>query len=360
MATPDGKQLLYVSPAFRTIYGREPEELVAHPELWLEAIHPDDRPSAQSIAMGTDSAGSVTQQYRIVRPDGIIRWVEDRKKVIRDDDGNIMMLGGIAEDITSGKERDEAQRQLTSQLEQMVADRTKELEQANAELDAFSRTAAHDLKNPLNGIIGLSRILRTKYATALDEQGLRYADMIGRSANSMAILVNDLLCLSRADSLDLQCREVDLAPLAITIVQELRTAEPNRTVDIELPPRIEALCDEGLMRSVLQNMLSNAWKFTSGIDGARIVVSVARQDAITHISVADNGSGFEANAGDGQFRPFQRYHTQEQFPGTGLGLVTCQRIARRHGGRLLVSSTPGVGTKVTLDLPEREAALVSP
>jgi signal transduction histidine kinase len=146
----------------------------------------------------------------------------------------------------------------------------------------------------------------------------------------------------------------------MSIVQELRTAEPHRIVDVELPPRIEALCDQGLMRSVLQNLLSNAWKFTSGKDGARIAVSVAREDDITHISVADNGSGFEANGVDGQFRPFQRFHAQDQFPGTGLGLVICQRIARRQGGRLLVRSTPGVGTTVTVELPEREAALLSP
>jgi PAS domain S-box-containing protein len=358
MATPDGKRLLYVSPAFQSVYGREMDELVAHPDLWLQAIHPDDRSCVTSISGASDAEKSSTQQYRIVRPDGSIRWVEDRKKVISDDEGKVVMMGGIVEDITARKERDEAQAQLTGKLEQLVADRTNELEEVNRELDAFARTAAHDLKNPLNGIIGLSRLLRLRHAPSLNDDVARYVAQIERSAQNMADLVNDLLSLSRAGGLELQCHRVDLVPIATSVILELRLAEPDRVVEVDLPERIDALCDQGLMRSVLQNLLGNAWKFTATKDVGRIVVSVAQQDAATCVSVADNGSGFDASAVDSEFRPFQRYHTQDQFQGTGLGLVTCQRIARRHGGRLFITSTPGVGTTVSFELPARaEAAL---
>lgn len=351
MASPDGRQLHYVSPAFADIYGRRVEELMANPAIWQEAVHPEDRALALTVQDLSPSQPALECQYRVVRPDGSIRWVVDRKKQILDASGQVVMLGGIAEDITARQEQDQALEQLNSRLESLVAERTRELEQANIELEAFSRTAAHDLKSPLNGIAGLSQLLRMKHGAVLDETGRRYIDQIERSARDMASLINDLLALSRAGSVELHRQWVDLRPLAESIVGELRMVEPSRNVEVRLPAAMTVYCDPGLMRSVLQNLIGNAWKFTSAEEQTVIEVDLHRADGETALTVSDNGPGFDRGEAPSVFHPFQRFHSQAQFQGTGLGLVTCQRIAHRHGGALEVKSAPGNGTCVTVRLP---------
>lgn len=351
MAAPDFSAVMYVSPAFETIYGRRPDELVADPDLWRRAVHPDDAHKIVDLRALLASTDSVASEYRIVRPDGSIRWIEDRKRLIRDEAGAVVMVGGIAEDITARRERDEARDALASRMEALVADRTSELQQANIELEAFSRTAAHDLKSPLNGIVGMSQLLRLKAGPALDGTGLRYLDQIERSARDMAVLINDLLALSRAGSVPLQREEVDLAPLVLAQVEQLRLLDPLRRVSLEVPQALPVHGDPGLLRSVVQNLVGNAWKFSGGRDEAHITVSVAREAGETRLTVADDGVGFDTSGVGELLRPFQRFHTQAQFQGTGLGLVTCQRIAHRHGGRLVLQSAPGAGTRVSVVLP---------
>ena len=360
MAAPDGRRLHYVSPAFATIYGRSVDELMARPEIWLEAIHPEDRAHALAAQDLSPNQPAVECQYRVVRPDGGIRWVMDRKKQILDASGQVVMLGGIAEDITVRKERDQALEQLNGRLESLVAERTRELEQTNIELEAFSRTAAHDLKSPLNGIAGLSHLLQLKYDAVLDDTGKRYVTQIERSARDMANLTNDLLTLSRAGSVELHRQWVDLLPLAESLVGELRTAEPLRQVQVTLPSSMTMYCDPGLMRSVLQNVLGNAWKFTAAEEAASIIVEFQQTDGQTSLTVSDNGPGFDTGEAPTLFRPFQRFHSQAQFHGTGLGLVTCQRIAHRHGGALEVHSVRGAGTRVRVKLPASGDAPVPP
>lgn len=351
MAKPDFQSIDYVSPAFETVYGHRPGELVAHPHLWRDLVHPDD--AARVVDLSELAAGqdSVHSEYRIVRPDGSVRWIEDRKRLIRDETGAVVLVGGIAEDITARKERDEAREALNSRLEALVADRTLALQQANIELEAFSRTVAHDLKSPLNGIVGMSALLRRKAAGVLDETGLRYLDLIERSSRDMAALINDLLALSHAGSVELRLETVDLAPMVRSLFEQLRALEPLRMVDVAMPDRLEMHCDPGLMRSVLQNLVTNAWKFSAPCDHARIEVALGCDGSEATLTVSDNGAGFDAPDPGELLRPFQRFHTQAQFQGTGLGLVTCQRIVQRHGGRLLLTSTPGQGTRVSVVLP---------
>lgn len=351
MAKPDFQSIDYVSPAFETVYGHRPGELVAHPHLWRDLVHPDDAARVADLSELAAGQDSVHSEYRIVRPDGSVRWIEDRKRLIRDETGAVVMVGGIAEDITARKERDEAREALNSRLEALVADRTLALQQANIELEAFSRTVAHDLKSPLNGIVGMSALLRRKAAGLLDETGLRYLDLIERSSRDMAALINDLLALSHAGSVELRLETVDLAPMVRALFEQLRALEPLRSVDVEMPDRLEMHCDPGLMRSVLQNLVTNAWKFSAPRDHARIEVALGCDGSEATLTVSDNRAGFDAPDPGELLRPFQRFHSQAQFQGTGLGLVTCQRIVHRHGGRLLLTSTPGQGTRVSVVLP---------
>jgi PAS domain S-box-containing protein len=351
MASPDFKSVMYVSPAFESLYGRKASDLIADPRVWLDAVHPDDVDKAADLGELPPGQDSVAREYRIVRPDGTVRWIEDRKRLIRDATGAVVLAGGIAEDITARKERDEARDALGHRLEALVAERTAELQQANIELEAFSRTAAHDLKSPLNGIVGMSGLLRHRAGAKLDDTERRFLDLIERSSRDMATLINDLLTLSRAGSIELTCASVDLAGVVRAQIDQLLTLEPLRHVEVDLPERLEMFCDDGLMRSLLQNLVGNAWKFTAERDTACIGLTLTQAGGQSVLTVSDNGAGFDTADMGELLRPFQRFHAQTQFQGTGLGLVTCQRIAHRHGGRLSVQSTPGAGMRVSVTLP---------
>lgn len=343
LASADGREVLYVSPAFQALYGRPAVDFQRDPDLWLACVHPDDRALAEASSRQLDAEGESSCEYRIRRADGSQRWVADRKKAIVDDEGRVTMIGGIAEDITAAHERDMARVTMQAELEQRVAERTAELERVNVELDAFTRTAAHDLRSPLNAVAGFAELLRLRHADGLGPDGLQMAAQIARSAQHMASLINDLLSLSRVTTTELRLSEVDLAAMAREIVGELRQQQPERHVDFEAPPRLPVRCDAGLARSLLANLLGNAWKFSGKREHGWIALSAADTAHGLQISVADNGAGFDASNRSQLFKPFQRFHAASDFGGTGIGLVTCQRIVQRHGGTIDVDSAPGQG-----------------
>jgi signal transduction histidine kinase len=318
---------------------------------WLEMVHPDDLRIARASNDQLKSLGYSSCEYRVLRHDGSVRWVSDRKRMIVDAHGTATMIGGIAEDITAVKERDAARALTQGELERMVDQRTAELERVNVELEAFTRTAAHDLKAPLNGIVGFSHLLQSRYGQSLGADGARMAGHIEQSAKQMATLVNDLLALSRVNSVEIDLQPVDLVPIARDILAELALHEPTRSVSFEAPSSLIAHCDPGLVRSLLANLLGNAWKFTGRTDPSRIRLSGEITERGTQVEVEDNGAGFDARHAENLFKPFQRFHSSKEFSGTGIGLATCQRIVQRHGGRLSIDSMPGAGTTVRVILP---------
>lgn len=350
LASADGRRMLYLSPAFETLYGRPAADFERDLDLWLYAVHPDDRARAEASQAQLQATGQSHCDYRICRPDGSVRWVSDRKRTIVDADGRVSMIGGIAEDITARIERDLVRATTQAELERMVAERTAALEHMNAELDAFARTAAHDMKSPLNAIGGFSFLLRQHHAAALGADGQRMVTHIEQSTHHMAALVNDLLALSRVATLTLRRDEVDLAALGRDLVAELRRQEPDRAVVFDAPTHLALPCDGGLVRSLLANLLGNAWKFSSRRADAHIRLAAHRRGGVIEVSVEDNGAGFDAGDGSNLFKPFQRFHSDTEFTGTGIGLVTCQRIVHRHGGHIQVESTPGAGTVVRFTL----------
>jgi PAS domain S-box-containing protein len=350
LSTPDGRQLLYLSPAFETLYGRPTRDFERDVSLWLDAVHPDDRPRARASHEQLATSGESRCEYRICRPDGSVRWVSDRKRTIVDADGRMAMIGGIAEDITARIERDVALATTQAELERRVAERTASLERVNAELDAFARTAAHDMKSPLNAIGGFSHLLRLQHAQALGADGQRMVAHIEQSTRLMAALVNDLLALSRVSTAPLERSEVDLAALGRELFDALHHQDPGRQVVFDAPPSLVLACDAGLVRSLLGNLIGNAWKYTGRSALGRIGLSVQTGREATVVRVADNGTGFDAGDGKKLFKPFHRFHAEADFTGTGIGLVTCQRIVHRHGGEIWVESTPGAGTSVQFTL----------
>jgi len=360
LASVDGRELRYVSPAFEPVFGRSCSAFERRPGLWLEMVHPDDRALAQASSDALARQGEASCEYRIVRPDGTLRWISDRKRAIVDDEGRVQMIGGIAEDITAAKERDAVLATTNAELERRVAARTAELERVNLELDAFTRTVAHDLKSPLTAIAGFSRLLQLRHGAALGADGAQMAAQIEHSALHMASLVNDLLALSRVSAVELQPREIDLAALARELIDEWRRNEPGRALQFEAPATLTALCDAGLARSLMSNLLGNAWKFTAKRADAQIRLTAEPSGAGITVRIDDNGAGFDSSRLDGMFKPFQRFHPASEFSGTGIGLVTCQRIVARHGGQTWVESNPGQGTRVSFTLPAQPGGVQAP
>lgn len=357
LTSPDGADLLYLSPAFETLCGRPRSGSAQMPDDWTQTIHPEDRAAALACNRRMLAEGEASCVYRICRPDGSQRWVSDRRKLITDSQGQVQMIGGIVEDITAAKERDAAQALTQAELERLVCERTADLERVNRELDAFTRTAAHDLKTPLHTVAGFSQLLQVEHGEALGNDGRVMLGHIERAARQMSALVNDLMSLSRVSSEALNLAEVDLAVMAREQMAELRRHEPSREVQFDAPDSLHVRIDAGLARSLLANLLGNAWKFSGTNASARITLAGQAGDGGGSIvTVSDNGAGFDSPRAGTTFQPFQRFHSQHEFAGTGIGLVTCQRIVQRHGGTLTVDSMPGAGTTVRFTLPQTALA----
>lgn len=227
--------------------------------------------------------------------------------------------------------------------QQILQQKTLELERTNRELESFSYSVSHDLRAPLRAINGFGSVLDEDYAHLLDERGRGLLQRILTATGRMNELIEDLLDLSRITRSELRVSTVDLSSIASEAAGELRAADPERRVICEVRPQLETRCDARLVRIIFNNLLGNAWKFTREIEQPRI--EVGRQDdngAIYY--VRDNGVGFDMNYADKLFVPFQRLHEAKRFPGTGIGLATVQRIVHKHGGRIWAESAPNQGT----------------
>lgn len=231
---------------------------------------------------------------------------------------------------------------ILSELEQRVKDRTLDLEAANRELEAFSYSVAHDLRAPLRAIAGFSAILSNKYAGELDEQGSDFLARIQAQAGKMGTLIDDLLRLAKFSRSTLNKTGVNLSKMAHGILSNLRSGAPERNVTFQVEEGVEVYADSVLAGVVLENLLSNAWKYTSKKDAAFIEFGQDKKTAACF--VRDNGAGFDMQMADKLFAPFQRLHSEAEFPGHGIGLATVKRIIQHHGGRIWVESAMDRGT----------------
>ena len=257
------------------------------------------------------------------------------------------------EDVTDRLRAEERVHALNRTLESRVALRTRELSTANRELEAFAYSVSHDLRAPLRTIEGFSRLLLERHASQLDASGQDYLGRVRKAAARMGELIDSMLKMSRLSRSELRLAPVDISQLARELLQDLQAGEPGREVAIQVDPGLEACGDPVLVRSLLQNLLDNAWKFTRDRDGARIVVAAGepRSDGAREFMVSDNGAGFPAEYADKLFRPFQRLHSQDSFSGHGVGLASAKRIIDRHGGELRAEGTEGEGATFRFTLP---------
>lgn len=234
--------------------------------------------------------------------------------------------------------------QLYNDLEQRVRERTSQLESANKELEAFSSSVSHDLRAPVRAIEGFSKLLMHDCGESLNEQGRDYLQRIHRANTRMGQLIDDLLKLSRISRIDIRREIVDLTKMAKEITADLHNASPDRPTKFDIAEGIVAHGDPALLRVVMENLLSNAWKYTAKQLRARITVSSTREPkGPTIYRVQDNGAGFDMTHAGKLFGAFQRLHSESEFPGTGVGLATVQRIVHKHGGRIWAEAEVGQG-----------------
>jgi light-regulated signal transduction histidine kinase (bacteriophytochrome) len=255
-------------------------------------------------------------------------------------------------DITARVQAEAGIRALNAELEERVLDRTSQLEILNQELETFNYAVSHDLCAPVRRVHGFVDILEQDYADKLDAQGLNVIQSIRASAQHMNALIDGLLRLARFSRDEITPSPTNLSAVAHTIGTELQQSAPAREVEFVIAKDILANGDDALLRVVLENLLGNAWKFTANRAPARIEFGVIPQtDGGLAYFVEDNGAGFDMKYADTLFGPFQRFHKQNEFPGTGIGLASVQRIVHRHKGRIWAKSAPEQGTTIYFTLP---------
>jgi PAS domain S-box-containing protein len=272
------------------------------------------------------------------------RWLHTKKVALRDASGKPTHLLGISHDITE-------RRQTIAELSaaKLSADA------ANRELESFSYSVAHDLRSPLRAIDGFSQALLEDYGERLDTEGLRYLRRVREAAQRMAELIDDLLTLSRVTRSELKRERVDLSALARTVLSGFQRLEPEREVEIVIEPGLIAEADRQLAAIALDNLLGNAWKFTSKRPRARIEIGATAENGEVAYFVRDNGAGFDMTYGDKLFGVFQRLHPETDFPGTGVGLATVARITARHRGKIWARGIPDEGAIFYFTLMEPHA-----
>jgi PAS domain S-box-containing protein len=239
----------------------------------------------------------------------------------------------------------------SEELERRVFERTKQLQLANRELEAFSYSVSHDLRTPLRGLDGYSHILLEDYAERLDAQGKEYLRKIRQASLRMATLIDDMLKLSRVTRSEMERQSINLAGLARDAVAELRTAEPARQVDVIIPSEIQVYADPALLRIAMTNLISNSWKFTRKHATAKIEVGEFQQNDERVFFVKDDGAGFDMAYVGKIFSAFQRLHSDQEFEGTGIGLAIVSRIVQRHGGRIWAQGEVEKGATIYFTLP---------
>jgi signal transduction histidine kinase len=234
---------------------------------------------------------------------------------------------------------------------QEVQEHSIRLERANKDLEAFAYSVAHDLRTPLRGISGFAGALAEDYGDRLDETGREYAGRIEAGCARMATLLDALLHLSQVSRAEMNLQDVDLSAEVTAICDQLRARDPGRQVQVTVQEGVRVTADRALIRSALENLLDNAWKFTAGRDGAAIEFATAPAgDAPICCYVRDNGAGFDSAYVGKLFQPFQRLHHAEDFPGVGVGLATVRRIIDRHGGRTWAEGTVDGGATIYFTL----------
>jgi PAS domain S-box-containing protein len=282
-------------------------------------------------------------ETQYIRGDGGRVWVEKFVSLLPGERGDASEVIALVTDVTERKRAEAQVKQLNAELENRVRRRTAQLEAANKELEAFAYSVSHDLRAPLRGIDGWSLALMEDYGGRLDATAHKYLERVRSETQRMGLLIDDLLQLSRVTRSEMNTAVVDLSSTAAAIAARLRHLAPGRQIEFVIENGVKAAGDGRLLEIALENLLSNAVKFTGPVEHARVEFGSTTSGGDHVYYVRDNGVGFDMAYSKTLFGAFQRLHKAAEFPGTGVGLATVQRIIHRHGGRVWAESAPNKG-----------------
>lgn len=324
------------NPGAARIFGYTEAEMIGTP---VARLIPEDRQNEEPEILKKICAGERVEHFETIRrrKDGTLINISATISPIRNSKGEVISASKVARDVTKLK-----------LAQQEIAEAKEAAERYTRELDAFSSSVAHDLRAPLRRIDGFSLALLEDYQDKLDDQGREFLEFVRESATHMGKLIDDLLGLARMTRLDLRTETVDLSEVARKIIARFAEGEPTRKVEVVIADGMTVAADQGLMSAALENLLSNAWKFTRHASPARI--EFGRTDGV--FFVRDNGAGFDMAYASKLFGIFQRQHSSKEFEGTGVGLATVERIVRRHGGRIWADAAPGRGATFQFTIGE--------
>ncbi len=323
---------------------------------FVELVEPAYRALAQHLLDGAATARH-SGELRLRREDGSLLWALLAA-------GSFPALGAtgretvvMLSDISGRVLAEQELVRIARELEERFAQRTAQLEAANAELEQFSYSVAHDLRTPLNAVLGFATLLERDAGRALSATQERQLHFIQDGARDMDKLIAGLLELSRVGHLALRREALDLSALAHAVVEQLRQTQPSREVEVVIAPGLRGDGDPALVRSLLDNLLGNAWKYTGQTPHPWLRFGLAQTapDAPVFV-VQDNGVGFDMQSAERLFQPFERLESGRAFDGSGIGLASAKRIAERHGGRLWAESRPGERTSFFFTLGSERAA----
>jgi PAS domain S-box-containing protein len=339
------------NPAAENIFGFTFEEAKGrHPYDMI--VPPEAQPQVDAIwsrlLAGDASAHSVNENQT---KDGHTIFCEWTNTPLTHPDGTVLGVMSMVQNITERKQAEDEVRRLNAELEQRVAARTAQLEDANKELESFSYSVSHDLRTPLRAIDGFSHILLEGYAGKLDDEGKRLLNVVRDNTCRMEQLIDDMLRFSRTSRLEMTFSEIDMEGLAQAVVEELRPSVAGRKFQVEIGAIPRTTGDRAMLRQVFVNLLSNAIKFTRSREDATIWVGGSIEGDETVYYVRDNGAGFDMQYADKLFGVFQRLHTMKEFEGTGIGLAIVKRIVTRHGGRVWAEGKVNGGATIYFALP---------
>jgi PAS domain S-box-containing protein len=362
-----GGELVRINRYFCQFVGYTADEVLSM--RWLEDFLPSDNIEVDLAIQQRLLSGEIdtySADRRFIQKGGGVIWGEVQRSLVRDPAGRPLLYIDTVRDITAQREAEAEVRTLTAELEARVEQRTAELELSNKNLQAFSYSIAHDLRTPLRGLNGFSEALLEEFGELLGETGCSYAERIQAASERMGTIIDDMLRLSQVTHTDMNLEAVDLSAEVAAIADGLRSVDPGRRVSFAIQEGVWVTADPILIRTVLDNLIENAWKFTAGREDAIIefaatttataTATATADDATVCCYVRDNGAGFDPAYVHKLFQPFQRLHTTLEFPGTGVGLASVQRIIERHGGHTWAEGTVDGGATFYFTLDPQDSA----
>lgn len=344
---------IYVNERWCELAGITP--MAACDGEWWQCAHPDDRAAvAHQWRRCSVSRLPCRFEFRYLRPDGRIGWLLAETAEEVNAAQEVVGYVGTVTDMTERKAADDNTRRLADELERRVGERTAQLQASTRELDAFSYSVSHDLRAPLRTISGFSQLVLEESREGLSEPARGHLARVIGATRRMGEIIDGLLNLAKVTRTHLIGEWVDMSALAELIFEDLRGEEPERGLDASVAPDIRLWGDPILLRIALENLVRNAWKFTRRTPGARVWIEAVEGEP--GVTVSDNGAGFDMAWVDKLFRAFERLHTDDEFPGSGIGLATVHRIVTRHGGRIWASGAVGEGASFSFTVLPGPAA----